>query len=112
MFQMSKKMFNKLWPVIAAQIESDKEACPTSAAAAAAASPTIAAEAGYVLGIALGYALSPGAPTGIGLSPRRETGHDEKPRDRLPANRRPAKQYRRGSAYGTTHGNGNAQETS
>lgn len=109
MFQMSKKMFNKLWPAIAAQIASDKEACPASDAAAPAASPTIAAEAGYVLGIAMGYALGPVAPTGIGLAPRRETGCDEMSKDRLPANRRPAKPYRRGAAYGTTNGNGNAQ---
>lgn len=109
MFQMSKKMFNRLWPAIAAQIASDKEACPALDAATPAASPTIAAEAGYVLGIAMGYALSPVAPTGIGLASRRETGYDEEPKDRLPANCRPARPYRRVSAYGTTKGNGNAQ---
>lgn len=65
MFQMSKKMFNRFWPVIAAQIASGKEAGPAPNDAAAKPSPTIAAEAGYVLGIAMGYSPNAGVPTGM-----------------------------------------------
>lgn len=69
MFQMSMKMFNKLWPVIAAQIARGKKTGPVPDDAAATPSPTIAAEAGYVLGIAGGYSLNAGAASSTAVQP-------------------------------------------
>ncbi|MDP1981951.1 MAG: hypothetical protein Q8K23_05370 [Sulfuritalea sp.] len=56
MFQMSKQLFDQCWPVIAVEIQKREDAdrlthdpAPPSRGAAA--------EAGYVLGVAIGYAL-------------------------------------------------------
>jgi hypothetical protein len=65
MFQMSKKMFKRFWPVIAAQIASGRKAGPAPNDAVATPSPTITAEAGYVLGIAMGYPLNAGVPASM-----------------------------------------------
>jgi len=56
MFQMSKQLFDQCWPVIAVQIQKRDDADrlthdPTPPSRCA------AAEAGYVLGVAIGYAL-------------------------------------------------------
>lgn len=70
MFQMSKKMFNKLWPVIATQIESGKKAGAAPDSTPSTPAPAVAAEAGYVLGIALGYSLNASAPASTAVKPR------------------------------------------
>jgi hypothetical protein len=70
MFHVRKKKFNKSWPVIAVPIEGGKPGGPAPGDAAARPSPSIAAEAGYVLGIALGYALSPAAPASTAVQAR------------------------------------------
>ncbi|MFA4968539.1 MAG: hypothetical protein WC540_02840 [Sulfuritalea sp.] len=57
MFQMNKQLFNQCWPAIAAQILAATDDGQRDAAAAPASSRTAAAEAGYVLGVAMGYAL-------------------------------------------------------
>ncbi len=57
MFQMSKQLFNQCWPAIAARIEQERISRAAPEGTAAAPSPTAAAEAGYVLGVAMGYAL-------------------------------------------------------
>lgn len=70
MFQMSKKMFNKFWPVIPPQIDSGKKAEPAPDSTASTRSPAIAAEAGYVHEIAMGYAVSASAPASTAGQPR------------------------------------------
>lgn len=58
MFQMNKKLFNQCWPVLAAQIRSGVRAAQfPDGVSAPMPSSAAAAEAGYVLGIAMGYAL-------------------------------------------------------
>lgn len=63
MFQMSKKLFHECWPQIAAHIEAAKHAKSAGSDAAPASSPSTAAEAGYMLGVAIGYALKLDYPT-------------------------------------------------
>jgi hypothetical protein len=74
MFQMSKQLFDQCWPVIAAQIAAEKSAADGGEArndTVRAPSPGTAAEAGYVLGVAIGYALqvdyAAGAPVSISV---------------------------------------------
>lgn len=71
MFQMSKQLFEQCWPVIAAQIEAEKSFADAGSGTAPALSPGTAAEAGYVLGVAIGYALQvenvAGAPVSISV---------------------------------------------
>lgn len=57
MFQMNKQLFDQCWPTIAAQIHHGIRAGHPVDGAAAAPSRAAAAEAGYVLGVAIGYAL-------------------------------------------------------
>lgn len=137
MFQMSKQLFNQCWYLIAPQIDNgivsrspDNGKTPTPLQSAE-------AEAGYVLGVAMGYAQSarvqasragqPRAsisgwpaeacgglnwPASISASPRCATGYDKNPNDCLPTNRRPSNQFCWESMGATTTGNCNAQETS
>lgn len=71
MFQMSKQLFDQCWPVIAAQIEAERTAADAGKHTVPAPSPGSAAEAGYVLGVAIGYALQvdlvAGAPVSISV---------------------------------------------
>ncbi len=64
MFQMSNQLFTQCWPAIAARIEHDRilRAAPDGTAPPPATSTS--AEAGYVLGVAMGYALSARVPAG------------------------------------------------
>ena len=56
MFQMTKQLFDQCWPAIAVQIQEGSDAgCPADLAAQTP-SHALAAEAGYVLGVAIGYA--------------------------------------------------------
>ena len=57
MFQMSKQFFDQYWPVIAAQIQNRDDAGRSTQDPAPTPSRGAAAEAGYVLGVAIGYAL-------------------------------------------------------
>lgn len=66
MFQMSKQLFDQCWPVIATQIVVEKSAAdarddrvPPAPLAG------IATEAGYVLGVAIGFALQVDVATGV-----------------------------------------------
>lgn len=70
MFQMNKKMFRQFWPVIAAHIGSEQESGRDPANSAPMPSPSVAAEAGYVLGIAMGYALGTGQTPNAARQPR------------------------------------------
>lgn len=68
MFQMSKQLFDQCWPVIATQIEAEKSAAGARDARVPAPSASTAAEAGYVLGVAIGYALQVDLATGAPVS--------------------------------------------
>ncbi|MCK9381876.1 MAG: hypothetical protein M0P95_12555 [Sulfuritalea sp.] len=57
MFQMNKKLFDQCWPAISAQIRSGDAAGRRKVGTAPAPSHAAGAEAGYVLGVAMGYAL-------------------------------------------------------
>ena len=63
MFQMSKELFYQCWPLIAAQIKAKKYARSTSSDPTPESSSSTAAEAGYMLGVAIGYALKLDYPT-------------------------------------------------
>lgn len=63
MFQMNANLFNQCWPLIAAQIERGQQADHALEDEATTPSPAIVEEAGYVLGIAMGYSMSAGAAT-------------------------------------------------
>jgi len=71
MFQMSKQLFEQCWPLIAAQIEDEKASPGAKSGMASRPSPSSAAEAGYVLGVAIGYAMqienTRGAPLSISV---------------------------------------------
>lgn len=72
MFQMSKQLFNQCWPTIAAQILAATDGGQPIDGAAPTPSRMAAAEAGYVLGVAMGYALridqaSGGAPLSVSV---------------------------------------------
>ena len=62
MFQMSKQLFNQCWPAIAARIEHERISRAAPEGTVPPPSPSAAAEAGYDLGVAIGYALSARAP--------------------------------------------------
>lgn len=57
MFQMNKQLFSQCWPAIAAQILAATDSGQANDGAAPTPPRTAAAEAGYVLGVAMGYAL-------------------------------------------------------
>lgn len=73
MFQMSKQLFDQCWPAIAMRIEAEKSAAQAGSICndrmPPARSPNTVAEADYVLGVAIGYALQVdhvmGAPVSI-----------------------------------------------
>jgi len=96
MFQMSKQLFDQCWPAIAAHIEAEKSSRDTRGDTVPAPSPSTAAEAGYVLGIAMGYALQvshvAGAPVSISVPSWRADACGEMnwpPAVRSPMPRRP-----------------------
>lgn len=68
MFQMSKQLFDQCWPFIAAQIEAKKSAADAREDGVPAPAPSFAAEAGYVLGVAIGFALQVDVATGAPVS--------------------------------------------
>ncbi|MBI5899156.1 MAG: hypothetical protein HZB40_08030 [Rhodocyclales bacterium] len=68
MFQMSKQLFEQCWPAIAAQIEVERTTLDAGDDALAAGAPSAATEAGYVLGVAIGYALRVAPTTGVPVS--------------------------------------------
>lgn len=59
MFQMSMKLFDQCWPEIAARIEARNSAEGSNRNTDPEPWTSTVAEAGYVLGIAVGYALQP-----------------------------------------------------
>lgn len=70
MFQMNKQLFNQCWPAIAARIEHERISRAAPDGTAPPPSPSTAAEAGYVLGVAMGYAKSARAPASTAAQPR------------------------------------------
>jgi len=56
MFQMTKQLFDQCWPAIAVQLQEGSDAGCSTVLAAPTPSHAAAAEAGYVLGVAIGYA--------------------------------------------------------
>lgn len=69
MFQMSEQLFIQCWPAIVARIEHERTSRAASDCTTPPPAQTAAVEAGYVLGVALGYAPSAGAPAGTGEPP-------------------------------------------
>ena len=62
MFQMNKQLFTQCWPAIAARIEHERISRAALDGTVPPPTSSTAAEAGYVLGVAIGYALSAKAP--------------------------------------------------
>lgn len=69
MFQMSKQLFIQCWPAIVARIEHERTSRAAPDCTAPPPSQSAAAEAGYVLGVAMGYAHSARAPAGTAEQP-------------------------------------------
>ena len=69
MFQMSEQLFIQCWPAIVARIEHERTSRAVADCTAPPPAQTAAVEAGYVLGVALGYAPGDGAPAGAAEPP-------------------------------------------
>lgn len=67
MFQMSTQLFENCWPAIAAQFEEQKSAMDAQDALERALATGNLAEADYVLGVAIGYAMRMDDATGASV---------------------------------------------